>query len=416
MTKLKTTPLSDAPKGNLFLGILIIITIMFLLAFGPYFNLEKVTTFVLLPILFVISLFIELPKTKGNKRELLVLTLILVLSLFSVFNYIDYELLMQGYSGLAGAVVAAYIPLALNKKKNYFFYFHVGYIIAIVILIYIMYIEKDFTFSNFASSSGDRDRFLLNANSYSYYSFFANFSLFYLHQRYRNALLVALLVVLPVLFLIVGFVTQSRSALLLIVASNICYWFFIHKVESKNIFIKPARFLMVVGAFYIMATQFIAIYEESNIKDRVDSSVSKKESREILVEESIDAFLQNPMLGVGLGQVRFYTSARQFSHNSYVEILAEQGIFGGVLLFFLFVIPFRNAWSMWKKDKRNRIIKINILFLLMFYVYNNFYPFYKFSFSTLYFFMVISMNYRVMAQFAQKRVEPISNKEPILES
>lgn len=397
----KTISLNDAPKGNLFIGIFIIVTILFLLAFGPYFKLEKVTTFGLLPLLFVIALFVELPETRGNKREFSIFLLILLHSVLSVFNYIDYDLLIQGYSGLAGAVIAAYIALALNKKHNYYIYFHIGYIIGILILIYIMYIEKDFTFANFASSSKDRDRFLLNANSYSYYSFFANFSLFYLHQRYRNALITTLLVILPTLFLIIGFVTQSRSALLLIVASNICYWFFIHKVESKNILIRPARFLMVVGAFYIAATQFVAIYEESNIKDRVESSVAKKDSREVLIEECLDAFYENPIFGVGLGQIRYYNSARQFSHNSYIEILAEQGIVGGILLFFFFAIPVRNAWSIWKKDSGNRIVKINLLFLVMFYIYNNFYPFYKFSFATLYFFMVISMNYRVMARYGQ---------------
>lgn len=380
------------------IGVLIITTILFLIALGPFLSLQKVTTNLLIPLLFFIALTRDLRTFGGNKREFLLIVLIVLTSVTSIFNYVNYDLLLKGYIRLIGVVLVCFIPIALNKKQDYSNYFHVGYILATLTLILIMYLEGNFTFSNFATKVDFRDRFLINANAYSYYTFFANFSLFYLYLRYKTKLLKILLVLFPILFLMIAFVTQSRSGLLLIVLINICFWLFVNKTAHPTKFQKLLRSVGIAVIFVFVSMQFLKVYQTSRIKNRVDVAVQRVDARELLIVDSFDAFAQHPVLGVGLDQLPYYTRIRQFSHNSFIEIIAEQGILGGILLLLLYGIPLKQCWSMLRRDPNNIFLRLNLLFFICFYLFNNFYPFYKFAFSMLYFFLVISMQYQWAAK------------------
>jgi O-antigen ligase len=264
-----------------------------------------------------------------------------------------------------------------------------------LLLVAIMYYEGNFNFTNFASKVDYRDRFLLNANAYSYFSFFANFSLLYLYQKYKSKFWLLLLIILPILFIIISFATQSRSGIFIIILINTCYWIFINKTNHSNQLKKIVKGIFVFSAFIIICLQFIKIYENSRIKSRIEVTGTKVDSREVLVYESMRVFGNSPYLGVGLGQLIYHNGIGQFSHNSYVEILAEQGIIGGILLIFLFGIPLRKCWHLLKINPNEEILKINLLFFVSFYLFNNIYPFYKFTFSMMYFFIIISMQNKI---------------------
>ena len=232
---------------------------------------------------------------------------------------------------------------------------------------------------------------MLNANAYSYFCIFANFSLFYLYLKFKNKLLFLSTLILPLLFLVIAFTTQSRAGLLLITTINICFWLFINKPINPSKFRKITRKFVIILALIILGFQFLKIYQGSRIQNRVTQTANKKDSREILIEEGIEVFIQNPILGVGLGQFPFYSKYRLFTHNSYTEILAEQGVIGGILLFSFYLIPTFKSIKNYRSDKNNPLYKFYLLFFITFLIYNNFYVFYKFPFSMMYFFLIISL-------------------------
>lgn len=381
-------------KSNLGLGLLIILTIVFLNALGPYLQLQKVTTYGLVPLLFLISLKHNYFHPIQNKSELFLVILIFLTSLISAFTYVNYGHLITGYTRQLSVILIVFIPLALNYKYDYTDYFHIGYILSILVLIYIMYTSGQFSFQNFANEIVQRDKFLINANTYSYLMFFANFSLFYLFQKYKNRLLLVILIIIPLLFIIVSFVTQSRSGMLILILSNVIYWLVINRIEKPTKIQKLLRSISILLIFFFLAFQFWGLYKNSSIKSRVDVTGNRVDARELLIIETFDVFTENILFGVGLDQIPNYTSIRQFSHNSYVEILAEQGIIGGILLLLLFGLPLRLCLIYLLKNPKDMVLKLNLLFLIMFYFYNIFYPFYKFGFSMLYFFLIISVQFK----------------------
>tara|TARA_R110000737_G_scaffold289360_2_gene295927 strand:- start:494 stop:1753 length:1260 start_codon:yes stop_codon:yes gene_type:complete len=400
-------------KNNLGLGLLIILTIVFLNALGPYLQLQKITTYGLVPLLFLIALKYNYLHPFRNKTEFLLVILIFLTSLFSAFTYVNYGHLITGYTRQLSVILIVFIPLVLNNKYDYTDYFHIGYILSILTLIYIMYISNQFSLQNFASEIVQRDKFLINANTYSYLMFFANFSLFYLFQKYKNRFLLILLIIIPVLFVIVSFVTQSRSGMLILILSNVIYWLLINKIEKPTKIQKLLRALTVILILFFLAFQFWGLYQNSTIKNRFDVTGNRVDARELLIIEAFDVFTENIIFGVGLDQIPNYTSIRQFSHNSYVEILAEQGIIGGVLLLLLFGLPLRQCIIYLLKNPKDMILKLNLLFLVMFYFYNIFYPFYKFGFSMLYFFLILSIQYKKIKEIKNKPIELLGSNTNI---
>jgi len=386
-------------KESQFIGLLIFFAIILLNALGPYFGIQKVVTFGLLPLLVLLSINSDRSTFNIGSFEIKIFTAFFIVSLLSIYYYVNFKSLLLGYSGLLGAVMAAYISVGINKNRNYEFYFHVGYIVSIIILILIMYVNGNISVNIF-SSSRDRGRFLLNANFYSYISYFANFSLFYLYLKRKNLLTLVLLFTLPILFIIVAFATQSRSAILFIVFSNVCFWLFINKNEIKNVFVKFLRMLVITGVIIFFSIKFIDTFQNSQIKNRVSSS--KEDSRAVLVKEGITIFIDKPLLGVGLSQFPTVSGLGQFTHNSFVEAFVEHGIVGGVLILILFFTPSIQSFKNLKKYPKNSMVRLNTLFFITFLMYNNAYVFYKFSFSMLYFFLIVSSQYKLNVQLEKE--------------
>ena len=384
---------SSLPKteNNFFTGAFIIITIAFLVALGPYLNKHFISTQVLVPCLFIIALFYDTKTFNKKNTELIWFILIFIGGLSSVFYYQFYDNYFLNLKSLFGALLSAYIPIALNKKSDYSLYFHAGYILAAILLVIIMYSNGNFSFGDFASRVDYRDRFMLNANAYSYFCFFGNFSLFFLHQKYKNWPFAILLIVLPALFVIIAFVTQSRGGLFLIILINTVYWLFVNIPSKSNSVKRALRRLIIAIALCSVTVQFVSIYQNSRIKSRIEGGAVGEDSRSLLITNSFDLLEINPIFGVGLGQVPRLNKIGQFSHNSYVEIIAEQGIIGGIMLLMLFGIPLKKSWQLLKRNAKDPIYRLLFLFLITFYIYNNLYVFYKFPFSMMYFFLVVSI-------------------------
>ena len=377
-------------NNSFFLGLLIILTITFLIALGPFLGLQSVVTYGLIPFLAVIGFTYDIRTFDFNNTEVKIFLFVVIIALFSIFyENIDYEAFGTTYFGLLGAFIASYATLALNKNKSYENYFHIGFVAAIIALVLIEFNDGNISLVDFATTR-DRKRFMLNANFYSYASYFGNISLFYLYLNQRNKIILTALIVLPILFIIVAFATQSRSGILFIILSNISFWLFIYRSNNKNVFLKIFKVIGFILILYVLALRFIAIYEDSEFKNRVSNSSGKADAREVLVIKGWEVFQNNPFIGVGTGQFPRFSGMNQFTHNSYVEILAENGIFGGVFLFLLFANPTYTSFKNILAYPRNELFRLNLFFFITFLLYNNAYVFYKFSFSMMYFFLIIS--------------------------
>lgn len=98
------------------------------------------------------------------------------------------------------------------------------------------------------------------------------------------------------------------------------------------------------------------------------ASVEGSRIRPELIRLGIDEFIQHPLFGIGFDNARHAARAHLgvdlYTHNNYVEILANGGLIGFAIFYSIYVSIIRKLWK--KRDDNNVIVKIaNILMVLL---------------------------------------------------
>jgi O-antigen ligase len=99
---------------------------------------------------------------------------------------------------------------------------------------------------------------------------------------------------------------------------------------------------ILVGAPFLPSsfwTRMASIVDEQQDKQEFTGS---REARRIVMQEGIDAFLDNPITGVGAGQFKNYNPAGRKerwkeTHNALIQVAAETGLAGLLIFSFLIV-------------------------------------------------------------------------------
>jgi O-antigen ligase len=117
----------------------------------------------------------------------------------------------------------------------------------------------------------------------------------------------------------------------------------------------------VVGGLLVVPAMPQSFWDRmESITDGDKDTTGSREERRLLMEQAWTVFLQNPITGIGAGQFQNYGAPGQakkwrVTHNAYLQVAAELGIFG--VLFFLYIVfkGFSSAW--WTRRHLNWIYR-----------------------------------------------------------
>ena len=166
------------------------------------------------------------------------------------------------------------------------------------------------------------------------------------------------------IFLIISiialFITGKRGMLIFSVISIALIYIYIAFKDEKNILKYIVTILIVVSIGY---TAVINIPQTQVIIDKIQVLNENKDAlngRDKLWKESIKVFINNPLMGIGIGAIKEVIG--EYSHNSYIQILAETGIVGAIIYVLAILtsifITIRKANLIFKKENLEQ--KINI--------------------------------------------------------
>jgi O-antigen ligase len=126
--------------------------------------------------------------------------------------------------------------------------------------------------------------------------------------------------------------------------------------------LKPAVLLgLVVGAMLVVPMMPQSFWDRmASITDSDKDATGSREERRQLMEQAVTVFLQNPITGIGAGQFQNYGPPGQakkwrVTHNAYLQVAAELGIFG--LIFFLFIVWKAFSAALWTRRHLNWIYR-----------------------------------------------------------
>lgn len=375
--------------SRLIISLLIVFTVVSLAGLSSIYGYQQLVTFVFVPLVLLLGLasnnfrFPSLTESYA-KYFLLILVLGVLVLPFSA----DISVGLKNLITLTGVYLSVLFTVELLKFQ--YFDFTITFLHSFIISFFIL---SFFVFSGVSDSPAeigedyiDRSVFDMNANTYSYFSYFSNMASFYLIQIKGKRFYMLLSVICAILGIYIAFITASRSGIIFVLFINMIYWLFIFNKSRVNAFLKTL-FVVAILSYGIKYTY--EIYENSFLKLRVNDAIESGDSRGDLATQAIIVFLQNPLTGVGPGQFILHTESKSnFSHNSFTEIAANMGVFGILLLLLLYFQPIiREIRYYGLGDKA--LSKLNILFFFSFILYNNFYVFYLTTYGMMVFFLIL---------------------------
>ena len=162
--------------------------------------------------------------------------------------------------------------------------------------------------------------------------------------------------ILLVLYLIFrGLLTFSRGGMLTaFIALAVFSFFYIASKEDK--FKSIVKYVGLVGLFGIALWVYTSNITGGMLSNRYTNKnaagISKKDvstGRLDLFKTELDAFLDNPFFGIGVGGGKYHRleilEKEVASHNEMSRLLGEHGMIGVFVLFLLIIVPIRNLFN-----------------------------------------------------------------------
>lgn len=144
-----------------------------------------------------------------------------------------------------------------------------------------------------------------------------------------------------ILFVVSVFLTGKRLlAALALVLPFIVYFFSNRRSFGKFEMILTAD-LVAIGGYYVLSQNVGAFMDNVILRRFADtymqasSGVDITSGRSSLAKMALDAYRDYPIFGIGVNNFKSYTGAQTDVHNTYLQVLCEQGIVG----FTIFIIP-----------------------------------------------------------------------------
>ena len=166
-----------------------------------------------------------------------------------------------------------------------------------------------------------------------------------------------------------GIVTFSRGGIItgfimIIIVIVLLLLFTKSQAKSRVMTLVFFGFLALTGVGFYTSIQTSGLidkrYANQDAKGRVKES--KLTGREKLIESELNMFLDNPILGIGVGKNKEYreetTGIEAASHNEITRMLAEHGMFGLFGLIILLVTPM----ALYLNNKQNIFVFSFVVF------------------------------------------------------
>jgi len=160
-------------------------------------------------------------------------------------------------------------------------------------------------------------------------------SVFYFFNKSKRKLLLPLII----LFLTVLLFSGSRKAILALMFGIFVYLLYINIDKAKKfIFYSLFATLILLGVYYLIFNLEM-FYNVIGYRLEILFGVFTGESDNIriyMIKEGIDLFTTKPIIGNGINAFARLSSFGTYSHNNYIEMLANFGIIGFIVYYSMY--------------------------------------------------------------------------------
>lgn len=323
-----------------------------------FYNIEKSNLYVLLCAYFAavvsllsdsinaIALYVVLPSafivTFWGTGQIFVekyfnrLTILYIWILISTLWATDLDVALVHLKQCLGSFILCYIiAVKARNIRNIEFL----YLLFVVILLMDWYYAYNNIFNVIELGVERINDEKLNANTLAYHTFYATFAIYMLGEISFNRWKIydiLFILMLPLSFF-TAIYTASRQVLI-IQLPLISILLYIRYLKNNTIEKKFQFCFIAILISLIIAPRVIDKYDNSYLKERSELNI-EDDSRTKLAKDAINVGLEYFPLGVGPGNYVVHSYNKHFSHNTYTELFANEGIVG-LIIYLVIVIGF----------------------------------------------------------------------------
>ena len=192
------------------------------------------------------------------------------------------------------------------------------------------------------------------------------------------------------LFSLIAFLMGTKKGVIVLITGVSSFYLVNRRIRFKNILF----FIGTISTIIILILRTEILY--NSIGYRFEGFFSlilegegdgSTRARLFFIEEAVNIFLANPFFGIGLDGFRYSVSQMTYSHSNYLELLANTGIFGFSIYYFLPIY----LWIKSLKFARKGILEARISFAIISAILIN--DFFAVTYETEYVFILIALVY-----------------------
>ncbi|MFX0140542.1 MAG: O-antigen ligase family protein [Candidatus Hodarchaeota archaeon] len=164
----------------------------------------------------------------------------------------------------------------------------------------------------------------------------------------RKLILKYFVFIIPSMFLLLR--SGSRGAIISFLVSILFYIFFMLKSKLKiKIYALFTIALLIFITYKFIPEATKQFYDYTFSLEALEEPMSSIQQRIDLFKSTTKEFIDNPIMGVGIGNSVYGIG---FPHNILLETSAELGVFGLSILLLMFYLTIRKALSFIKKEEK----------------------------------------------------------------
>lgn len=378
-----------------FIDYLFVFVFLLIFSLSPINNIiNSITLYIAIPSLFIYSFFKQ-PYLLIKSKQLSIFLLLLIWSMITIVKSISLLDSIKEIYLILSSFVFSFIIVYFSKRN--IFYIKLFYFLFIIYFISLGYKAYITGLSEIDTSKEQFNTEEINANLLGYFGYFAVISGFFLWQlpfsssysKNKKSFFLPIVFLLCIILVVVsGFFSASRGGILMPLITCALFMFIkiLYPFKFKSIILLSFLIFTLIVIFFSIE----GLYQESFLFRRLNSTNIEDESRFGLLVEAFNVGLLNPIFGVGPANFFLYTPTRHYSHSTYFEIFANNGLVGlfiFVSIFFNFTISCYNLFCV-KDLNIKRISLFFFVFIITYAIYNFLYVFHVSLYLVGFFFLI----------------------------
>mgnify|MGYP000923964025 CR=1 FL=1 len=333
---------------------------------------NQIFLWVIIPLLFVYCMSVYRAILLKNKY-IGIYIVILLWSLATCLIASDMFLALMQLRIMLSTFVLSIIFYSLSQNKRYLPWLYLTFLL--IVLANYYYVRNNILTDMVIGLERANDE-KFNANELSYFLFYAICAVFVFGEIFTDdkrklsrIFLFAFIAIIPYFALI----TMSRQIFVIVIP--FCLFSIIYRYNPFSSIKRLVVYGVLLAIFiFIIYYYYLPLYEASIFVDRLSRDVTE-DSRFALIVGGFLLGFQNPLLGVGPGNVLLYLNG-SFTHSSYAELFAASGLFPLVLFISLIAKFILEQWRRYRQTN-DKLFMYFFMTGIFWAAYNWFYVFYS---------------------------------------